>query len=184
MMGGFYLMDTQDVFTPFSFLQIFTDTGDPNGAVDDGGPPKDPVGRTNTQVRGYQPNPALNGWNYAGSDYDYADVPADGVGINSPETVSFDTCLVCWYDHTAIVLASFAWSYTWTNNGGNIGVTGTPPSVTGTGSTLSLYRAAFGAQGYTYVDLGDGSCHALPEPRAVLPLLAAFALLARRRLLG
>jgi len=111
--GGFQLFDSVDLGTDFSFLQIYTDSGSPNGTIDGGGFD----GKVNSGIPRYNPDPGspFGGWNYGGTayQYDFFDVPFDRPGIDPAEDVLFETALTALDPVTGAVdiLADFTWDF-------------------------------------------------------------------------
>jgi len=150
LFGGFNLTAT-DVGTNFSFLQIYTDATSTAGTIDGGGY----RGKFNAEIPRYGATP---GWDFAGTQYDFFDVPFDLAG-NPSESVSFETALVSYTANTVQILGDYTWNFT-TGAGGNPQsfLTGAPvaeqPAASAT--LLDLYGTA--NPGVTYVQIS------VPEP--------------------
>jgi hypothetical protein len=175
LFGGFHLTDVDDVGTNFAFLQSVGNTDNVTGnslagyPKVDGGPNR---GKTNGDIPGYDVVPdntvGHNGWNFAGTEFDYFDNPLRG--INTNQTVSFETALVCYNGLSVTLLSDFTWSFSTDAAGGITGIA--PTNNVNTAGIRRIYGAAFPTT--TYNDIGTVSCH-LPEPSAIT-LLAACAL--------
>lgn len=176
LMGGF--QQTGASLNPaihFSFLQIYTDSSTPGGAIDGGGP----LGKVNQDIPRWNQNP---GWNFDGAQTrnDYFDIAFDSIDRN-PETVSFETSLVACQATSALILDDITWSFT-ANVGGPGNLTGAAPAVQPQASNtlLQLYRNEFPQ--VTYINEGQGSIQDLPEPgMGTTFALFGAALLNRRR---
>lgn|GEM_PF-3967867 len=176
LFGGF--QPAAGVTDSFSFLQIYTDKFDPVGTIDGG----TANGKTNDGIPRYVPNPTPTaiGWNYAGTAFDFFDIPFDyAAPASPPESVSFETALVDVLNGGALVniLADFTWGFS--TLGGHL--TGNPIAVQSAPSSalLSLYRAKY--PGITYAD-AFAHPDAVAEPSAaLLIMLAASGLAALRR---
>lgn len=170
LMGGFHLTDLDDLGVNFGFWQIYTDNAAPGGVIDGGGY----QGKTNGQIPAYNVDP---GWNYAGTEYDYFDIPANTVASGA-ETVSFETALVCYNATTVHVMADFTWSFT---SDGLGGVTGTAPTEQAAASNMMMNLYSPLNPGLMQ-NIGVGSCHDLvPEPSTLLLILLTIPVLHRRR---
>lgn len=173
IMGGFHKTDVDDLNRQFSFLQIYTDNANPNGVVDGGGY----RGKVNGDIAAWNQNP---GHNYAGTEWDYFDNPYDPA--TRAETVSFETALVCYDATQVVILADFTWSFT---SDGLGGVTGSAITAQNSASNklMNLYGALL-PNGGTLSNIGVASCHAVPEPTALLSAGVGFlgiGLVVRRR---
>jgi hypothetical protein len=172
LMGGLNLTDQTDAGTSFSFLQVYHDAANPNGTIDFAGA----AGRVNSTVAprfGGTP-----GWDFAGTQYDYFDVPYDLTGSPN-ETVSFETALVSYTANSVQILGDYTWSFTTGTNGNPQSfVTGlsVQEQTAASDTLLALYGAA--NPGIAYLQMAA----AVPEPAT--PLLLALTLscfLFRRR---
>jgi hypothetical protein len=190
ILGGFHDTDTFDLGGNFSWLQIFTDNGDPNGKVDGGGF----RGKVNGDINAYNANP---GWGHDGTEYNYFDIPLDTLGQQGPESVQFETALVCYNgDKTVHILFDFTWGFTWTANadGSLKSLTGNAPMSQASASKTLFDRYFTKDNGLTGPDgndtpnllqnIGVGSCHdcnPAPEPSTVYLLGAGILILFRYR---
>jgi hypothetical protein len=150
-LGGFDLTDLIDESPNWSFLQIYTDAAHAAGIIDGGGA----HGKVNGDIPGYNADP---GWNFAGTAYDYFDVPFDTA--TKAETVAFETALVCYEGDHVHIRGDWKWSFTVDGLGGLTGMDVTSQAAA-SARLLGLYRAANPA--ITYFDIGVGTCH-VPEP--------------------
>lgn len=168
LFGGFDLT-AADVGTNFSFLQIYTDASSPTGTIDGGGY----AGKVNSQIPRYGSTP---GWDFAGTQYDFFDVPFDQPG-NPNETVLFETALVSYTANTVQILGDYTWSFTTGANGNPQSfLTGTAVTQQALASTTLLNLYSNANPGVTYLQI------AVPEPASVVFFgVAIVSLMTRRR---
>ena len=176
LFGGFHLTDTNDLNNRFAFLQIVNQVGGAGYPKVDGGGYR---GKTNGDIPGYVANPGNQaGWNFAGTEFDYFDNPVRG--LNTGQTVNFETALVNYNANTVVILADFTWSFT--ANGNNSSGTAPTTQALASNTLINLYQAA--NPNTTYLNIGAGSCHlidAVPEPSTLLMLGIAGVVLAGYR---
>ena len=181
--GGFKQTDTNDLGGHFSFWQSFQDTTTTRGAWwVDGGPWN---GKVNDTVSNrYNADP---GWNFGGNatQWDYLDRPFDRTS-DAPETINFETALICYDPATkwVVALADFIWGFTWAKDAdGNITLTGMAPTeqsalslnITGPYGATTEPPGARGGGPNFFQNIGVGSCHdcnPLPGPGTLVMVLA------------
>ena len=168
MFGGFAPLAGNSA--SYSFLQIYSDASSPLGTIDGG----TATGKVNGQIPRYVGNPSSPalGWNYAGTSFDFFDVPYDLVGVSPLENVRFETALARTGGASVDILADWTWSFS--TVGGALTGLSTSFQSAPSSTLLGLYAGKF--PGTTYVN-SIATADTVPEPGNWLLLGTGFGLM-------